>query len=195
MNIVLFGPPGAGKGTQAARLSVKYSIKKLSTGDMLREEVKRQTDLGKSIKSFLDRGELVPDQVIIEMIANCISEPDCANGFILDGFPRTLRQAEALDQTLQDMKRHIDHVVILEVDEDLLIDRIHKRAQEMGEKRTDDTEETLRHRLEVYHQQTEPVLPYYISKNLLRRVDGMKSMDQVTADIEASVQKKSAAWG
>jgi adenylate kinase len=143
----------------------------------------------------LDRGELVPDQVIIEMIANCISEPDCANGFILDGFPRTLRQAEALDQTLQDMKRHIDHVVILEVDEDLLIDRIHKRAQEMGEKRTDDTEETLRHRLEVYHQQTEPVLPYYISKNLLRRVDGMKSMDQVTADIEASVQKKSAAWG
>lgn len=193
MNIILFGPPGAGKGTQAALLSQKYGISKLSTGDMLRAQVTAQTPLGQRMKKFLDEGELVPDETIIEMIANCIAEPDCERGFVLDGFPRTVRQAQALDQMLADMKRQVDHVVVLEVDEKILIDRVRKRATETPGTRSDDTEETMRHRLQVYRDQTAPVLPYYDNRNLLRRIDGMKPMDQVTEDIETVLDQKKAA--
>lgn len=193
MNIILFGPPGAGKGTQAVRLAQKYAIRKLSTGDMLRAQVAAQTPLGQRIKKFLDEGELVPDETIIEMIAYSIAEPDCERGFVLDGFPRTVRQAEALDDMLTNMKRQIDHVIVLEVNEQMLIDRVNRRALETSGARSDDTEETMRHRLHVYRDQTAPVLPYYDSKSLLRRVDGMKSIDQVSEDIEKVLDKKKAA--
>lgn len=193
MNLIMFGPPGAGKGTQATRLQKKYKIKKLSTGDMLRAEVASESDLGQRIEYMLKEGELVPDSMIIEIIANCIAEPECEKGFILDGFPRTVPQAEALDEMLADMGRGIDHVVVLEVNEDALIDRIKTRAKETGGARSDDNEKTLKHRLDVYRSQTAPVLPYYEGKGLLRRIDGMASIDEVTAAIEAVLARKQAA--
>lgn len=187
MNIIIFGPPGAGKGTQAARLQKTHGIKHLSTGDMLRGEVASQSDLGQRLASIMEAGDLVSDDIMIELIGNCVSEPECAKGFILDGFPRTQAQAEALDDTLVNLKRQVDHVIILEVDESILIDRILKRAEETGTARSDDNAETLKKRLDVYHAQTEPVLPYYEGKGLLRRIDGMASIDDVTTQIEGSL--------
>lgn len=185
MNIVIFGPPGAGKGTQAARLEQTYGIKHLSTGDMLRGEVSSQSDLGLRLASILESGDLVSDDIMIELIANCVSEPECEKGFVLDGFPRTQAQAEALDDMLMNMKRQVEHVIILEVDESILIDRIMKRAEETGGARSDDNAETLKKRLDVYHAQTEPVLPYYKDKGLLRRIDGMAPINDVTKAIDA----------
>jgi len=184
MNIIIFGPPGAGKGTQAERLQKAHGLKQLSTGDMLRGEVASESELGLRLKSIIEAGELVSDDIMIELIGNCVSEPECEKGFILDGFPRTQAQAEALDEMLTHMSRQIEHVIVLEVDESILINRILKRAEESGNARSDDNAETLKHRLDVYHEQTEPVLPYYQGKNLLRRVDGMASIDDVTKQIE-----------
>lgn len=190
MNLIMFGPPGAGKGTQAKILQDKYRIKQLSTGDMLRGEVAAQTELGRRIEGIMEEGGLVSDDIIIELIAGCISGPDCGRGFILDGFPRTLAQAGALDGMLAEKGRKIDHVIALEVVEDDLVERIKKRAGETAVARSDDNEDTLRRRLRVYREQTAPVLPYYEEKGLLRRVDGMRSIEEVTAMIAAILDEK-----
>ncbi len=185
MNIIMFGPPGAGKGTQAQRIQEKHKIKQLSTGDMLRAEVASESQLGLTLKAIMEAGELVSDEIIIELIGNCISEPECERGFILDGFPRTVPQAEALDNMLNHMARKIDHVIVLDVDQNALLERIQKRAEETGGARADDNAEVLKNRLEVYDNQTAPLLPYYKNKDVLRMVDGMQSIDDVTAQIEA----------
>ncbi|PCJ99296.1 MAG: adenylate kinase [Zetaproteobacteria bacterium] len=188
MNIIMFGPPGAGKGTQAARIQEKFKIKQLSTGDMLRAEVASESVLGHTLKAIMDGGELVSDDVIIELIGNCVSEPECERGFILDGFPRTIPQAQALDEMLKHLARKIDHVIVLEVEHSILLDRIKSRVADASEVRTDDTAEVLQNRLEVYDKQTAPVLPYYADRGVLWKIDGMRSIDEVTAQIEAILE-------
>ena len=179
MRMVLLGPPGSGKGTQAARLTDHLKIAHLSTGDMLRAAVAAKTPVGLRAAEIMERGDLVPDEVVIGVIADRIAEPDCAGGFILDGFPRTVGQAEGLDALLAERSLSLDAVVELAVDEAALLARIEGRAKETGGARADDNPETVRRRLEVYRQQTAPVSAFYENKDLLRRVDGMQSIDEV----------------
>jgi len=187
MNLILFGPPGAGKGTQAARLKAKHGLAHLSTGDMLRAAVQAGTPIGKEAEAIMAAGKLVSDELICNVVAERIEEPDCAEGFILDGFPRTLAQAEALDEMLAKKGKSIDVVIELEADEAELVRRIEGRAAENAGARADDNAETLKKRLDVYHAQTAPVLPYYREKGLLRSIDGMQSIDAVTREIEAAL--------
>ena len=180
MNLILFGPPGAGKGTQADILINKYNIVQISTGEMLREEVKLGTELGKVAKSIMDKGNLVSDEIIISMIEKRIIQPDCKNGFILDGFPRTIQQAIDLDNILDKLNIHIDKVIEINVEEDILLKRINKRASESKITRDDDNSDILKNRIVVYKKDTLPVLKYYKNLNKLYSIDGMQNVERVS---------------
>jgi adenylate kinase len=177
MNLILFGPPGAGKGTQGQRLSKAYGIPEISTGDILRAAVHARTALGQEAKDYMDRGALVPDTVIIDIVQDRLSRDDTKKGFILDGFPRTLAQAEALTRTMQDCGRPIEHVISIEVPEADLWYRLIGRRGIEG--RQDDLDEAIRHRLAVYRCQTAPLIHYYQQAGLLRTIDGMGTVDEV----------------
>jgi adenylate kinase len=189
MNIILLGPPGAGKGTQAKILVDEQKLVQLSTGDMLRAAVVSGSALGQEAKIVMDAGKLMPDDIMIKIISDRISQQDCENGFILDGFPRTTAQAEALDRMLGAKVLPLDHVIEISVNDAVLVDRINIRVAETPEadRRDDDNAETLRHRLEVYHEQTAPILPYYESRGMLKKVDGMQPIDDVSKQIEAII--------
>lgn len=215
MNLILLGPPGAGKGTQAQRLEARYGLKQLSTGDMLRAAVASGSPLGQEVKGIMERGELVSDAIIVRMIADRIGQPDCANGFILDGFPRTVPQAEALDRMLAEKGLRLDHVIELKVDDAALVARIsgrfscakcganyhdtNRKPRQDGVcdacgstefvRRKDDNAETVATRLRAYHSQTAPLLPYYQGRGALKSVDGMASIEDVAAALDKIIGK------
>lgn len=214
MRLILLGPPGAGKGTQAAWIVSRYRIPQLSTGEMLREAVAKGTEVGRQAKTVMERGELVSDEIINRIVAERIDEPDCAKGFILDGFPRTVPQAKALDRMLAERGLKLDAVVEIRVDDDALVERISGRfscaqcgagyhdtfkptkapgvCDECGGRefvrRKDDNAETVKARLAAYHAQTAPLLPFYDRKGLLRTVDGMAGIDEVTLAIGRALE-------
>ncbi len=185
MNIVLFGPPGAGKGTQAAKMVDKLGLPHISTGDMLREAVQSGTELGALARTYMEKGELVPDEVIIGIIRDRIKRPDCAKGFILDGFPRTMAQAEALDEMLAVEGMAVDAVIFLDVDDEEILKRIRNRQRLEG--RADDSVEVARNRLEVYRRQTEPLKEYYKKSGILKKIDGIGDVEEVFARINEAL--------
>ncbi len=216
MNIILLGPPGAGKGTQARFLEEKFGMVQLATGDMLRAAIKNKEPLGLQARAIMDEGKLVPDHIMVGLIEARISQPDCAKGFILDGFPRTVPQAEALDRMLTEKGRHLDAVIELVVDEEKLVERVSGRftCSKCGEgyhdkfrptklvgvcdacgggefsRRSDDNAETMITRLNAYREQTAPIIPYYKGKGILQSVDGMASMESVRAILFQLVGKE-----
>ena len=197
MRLILLGPPGAGKGTQAKRLVDRYGIVQLSTGDLLREAAAAGTPAGLKAHEIMARGELVPDDMVVAIVADRIDQADCNNGFVLDGFPRTVGQAEALDRLLANKGLTLDAVVNFKVDEGILLQRVENRVKEMSARgeplRADDNPEALRRRLVAYRAQTAPLVEYYSGKGLLRSVDGMGQIDDVTAAIEAQLASPTTA--
>ena len=193
MNVILFGPPGAGKGTQAQILEQTHGLPQLSTGEMLRAAIASGTELGKKSKAVLDAGELVPDHVVIAIIADRYDAPDCARGAVFDGFPRTIPQAEALDRMLAERGKQIDRVIELKVDDAVLIGRAEQRAKSTiaagGRPRSDDTPETLKNRLAVYYKNTAPLLKFYRDQGKVVSVDGMAPIPKVTAAIAAELER------
>jgi adenylate kinase len=218
MKLVLLGPPGAGKGTQAERIESRYQLAPLSTGEMLRAAVAAGTEVGRQAKAIMDAGRLVPDEVINDLVAERIEEPDCANGVVLDGYPRTVAQAEDLDALLAVRGGALDAAIEFEVDDEALVERIAGRfaCATCGEgyhdrfkptriegvcdvcgstefvRRKDDNAETVRARLEAYHRQTAPLLPYYRQRGLLLAVDGMAEIDRVTDDVFKQIERRGA---
>ena len=186
MIIILFGPPGAGKGTQAERLVNKYNLIQLSTGDMLRDAIVKGSELGIKAKAIMDKGELVSDEIIISMIREKIQGSE-AKSFIFDGFPRNLEQAKALDEMLDELNLSLDLVIEIVVEDEVLINRIEKRARESQHARSDDNEEVLKNRLNVYHESTEKIKPYYLGQKKLFKIDGIRSIEQVSNEIESYI--------
>ncbi|MBP0614700.1 adenylate kinase [Jiella mangrovi] len=210
MKLILLGPPGAGKGTQAQRLVNGHNVPQLSTGDMLRAAVAAETEVGLKAKAIMDAGNLVPDEVVNAIVADRIAEDDCSEGFILDGYPRTLKQADALEELLEQRGQHLDHVIELRVDDDVLVTRVSGRfscascgtvyhdedrqpkvegvCDNCGstefKRRPDDNAETMRSRLRNYYKETSPLVGYYYCKRTLRSIDGMAPIDDVTKSIE-----------
>lgn len=221
MRVILIGPPGAGKGTQATRLAAKYKVPTISTGDLFRARVKDPNDpIGQELKKIMDEGKLVPNEITVKMISERLDQPDCKDGFILDGFPRSVEQAESLEKMLKEKGLKLDGVVQIGVDDDKLVERISGRfscgkcsegyhdkfhqpkdshkcdkcgAVDEWKRRSDDNETTVRGRLHTYHTQTAPILPFYDAKGVLKVVDGMASMDDVTRQIEAVLDPKEGA--
>jgi adenylate kinase len=199
MRVILLGPPGAGKGTQAQRLVQRHGIVQLSTGDMLRAAVKAKTPIGRKAEAIMARGELAPDDVVVAIVSDRIDEPDARNGFILDGFPRTVAQAEALERLLVEKELPLDAVIELKVDEGALLERLASRIAEMkarGEPvRPDDNPEALKTRLDVYRTQTAPLIAFYGKKGLLKSVDGMAPIKVVAAAIDRVLSPEIAVRG
>ena len=189
MNIILFGAPGAGKGTQANFLIKEYDLTQISTGDMLRDSVKRRTELGKQVESIMANGDLVPDDIIFSLITERLNDNDIKKGFIFDGFPRNLTQAQKLDETINDMNIHLDFVFHIDVDEKILTNRIENRAKQEKITRKDDTSEVLIERLKVYNRDTKPVLDHYAKQNILTVIDGMGTIDEVSSNISMIIKK------
>ena len=191
MRLILLGPPGAGKGTQAERIVAGFGIPQLSTGDMLREAVELGTKTGVHAKEIMERGDLVPDDLVVSVVADRLDHPDAANGFILDGFPRTLAQAEALDKELYQRGLRLDAVLELRVDESVLIDRVKTRAQQTAARgevvRSDDTPEVCERRLDICRAQTAPVIDHYRSQGLLTSIDGLQPIEAVAEDLAAAI--------
>lgn len=182
-DLVMLGPPGSGKGTQATRLTEKYRIPHIATGDIFRAQAESGTPLGAEVKAYLDRGELVPDELAIDVIRHRLAQPDAQHGFVLDGFPRTVPQAQALDALLAELGRPLDAVLYLEVDRQALIERMLQRAQVEG--RSDDQPDVIRHRIEVFLEQTAPLIDYYRRQSKLRLIDGTRAPEEVAAAIDA----------
>lgn len=185
MQLIFLGPPGAGKGTQAKIFLERAGIVQISTGDILRAAVANGTELGKQAKSFMDKGELVPDSVVIGIIEQRIREPDCQKGFVLDGFPRTIEQAQALDAILEKLGLSIDHVVNFEVPDDELVRRLMGRAVQEG--RSDDNPESIKNRLQIFKDKTQPLISYYEQKGKLRHVAGLGSTAEIAERVKAVV--------
>lgn len=215
MKLIMLGAPGAGKGTQASVLSEKYSVPHISTGDILRMNIKNQTDLGKTAKQFIDKGLLVPDEIVVGIVMDRIKQDDCKDGFILDGFPRTIPQAEALDKALESEDTNMDFVVNVDVPDEVIVRRLSERrvCPVCGEpyhtkykipkvenvcdkcgneliKRKDDEEETIKKRLVVYHEQTQPLIDYYRNKNILIEVDGTQDVAKVSEEVVKTIGER-----
>lgn len=214
MKIIMLGAPGAGKGTQAKKIADKYSVPHISTGDIFRANIKNNTELGQKAKTYMDKGELVPDELVVDLIMDRFKEADCANGYVLDGFPRTIPQAEALDAALRAQEESVDYAINVEVPDENIIRRMSGRracvgcgatyhiqynptkvegvCDACGERlilREDDKPETVKNRLTVYHEQTQPLIDYYSKKGVLAEVDGTKEMENVFGDIVAILGK------